>query len=101
MDRGELLEKFEGGFTVDFYTGSRWDYILTEEWILNRDGTDEDNLRFWGYDANLCPMKDFSTRKDKCCDEVVNKALKITKNINVNVWLDDVKIKSKVTKVTP
>ena len=96
MTKEELLEKYKSGFTVRFDTGSEWDDILTENWTLNEEGTDKDNLRFWGYDANFCGLPLFSTRKDKCYKGVIENVLELTKGLNINVWLDDERIKEKV-----
>lgn len=88
----KLFDKYESGFVVTYEHP-----IMTEEWLLSKERSSQNKLVFLGYDANLCPMRDFSERiKNKDSKKVIQVALERTKEFNGEVWLDDVQIKEKV-----
>ena len=87
------MKKYKGGFTI---TGNH--PIETEDWLFQKDKSDQNKLVFYGYDANLFPMPNLSERPDnaynrKWFEKLKNTALEFTKDFKGEVWLDDVKIK--------
>ena len=88
------MNKYKAGFTV--YGENP---IETEEWLYDENSS-KNKLRFLGYDANLCPLPNLSTRPkndyNKKWSEKLNKiALEYTKDFQGEVWLDDVLIKER------
>ena len=86
-----LQEKWRGGFTLHFDS----DPMFDEEWLLDDRHVKDDELRFLGYDANMCALANLSTAPEKHRREVVQQASLKLKNVNADIWLDDCKIKLK------
>ncbi|MEG0349544.1 hypothetical protein [Enterococcus sp.] len=85
------MEKYNRGFTVN---GNQ--PFMTEEWLYQKDKSNGDKLVFYGYDANLCAMTSFSSwPRTEWKANVINRALEFTKDFDGEVWLDDVRIKTK------
>lgn len=88
----EILEKYKAGFEVNHPKESMCD----EEWLFEKDHSSDEKLVFFGYDANLFPMPNFSTWPETDWkNKVIRVALKRTKDFKGEVWLDDVKIKGR------
>lgn len=69
--------------------------IETIEWSMSANSTEE-KVVFFAYDANFCPLPNFSEWKDEEFKEKQReKALQFMKGFKGEVWLDDVKIKDK------
>lgn len=80
---------YDNGF--DVYGKSDWADV---NWLYNEKASNEKELLFQAYDANLWPLPNFSTWKDKNWKQKqIEKALKFTKDFTGEVWLDDTKIK--------
>lgn len=67
----------------------------SQTWILEEIESTEDKLQFYGYDANLCPLPDLSKTSEENQKDVIEKIKRIFEKENIEIWLDDVKIKTK------
>lgn len=67
----------------------------SQTWILEEIESTKDKLQFYGYDANLCPLPDLSKTNEENQKEVIEKIKKIFEKENIEIWLDDVKVKAK------
>lgn len=67
----------------------------TQTWILEESESTKDKLQFYGYDANLQPLPDLSKTSEKNQKDVIERVKKIFAKDNIEIWLDDVKIKAK------
>lgn len=84
-----IQKQYKSGFTVN----GREPY-MTEDWLFSKEHSSDKKLVFQGYDANMCPMRDFSKRpKSGWNQKVINNALEFTQDFDGEVWLDDVRIK--------
>ena len=82
------VEKYRGGFS--FCEGHP---ITTVEWLLS-EKSNENELIFLAYDANLCGLPPFHTWKDrKWKKKHIEKALSVTRAFCGKVYLDDTPIK--------
>lgn len=69
--------------------------IETIEWSMSENSTEE-KVVFFAYDANFCPIPNFSEWKDGGFKEKQKeKALKFMEGFKGEIWLDDVKIKER------
>lgn len=95
MTKKELKDKYKSGFEVC----DEKCYACDVEWLFDDISSTPEKLCFQAYDANLWPMKDFSTWSGKAWvkRKHIKAALERTKGFDGEVWLDDVKIK----EVTP
>ena len=67
----------------------------TVEWSMSEDSTEEKAV-FFAYDANFCPLPNFSEwKKEEYKEKHRKKALEFMKGFKGEIWLDDVKIKEK------
>lgn len=67
----------------------------TQNWILEESKSTKDKLQFYGYDANLYPLIDLSKTSEENQKDVIEKVKKLFKKDNIEIWLDDIKIKTK------
>nr|DAM59963.1 MAG TPA: hypothetical protein [Caudoviricetes sp.] len=72
----------------------------TQNWILEESKSTKDKLQFYGYDANLYPLIDLSKTSEENQKDVIEKVKKLFKKDNIEIWLDDVKIKAKKGTLT-
>lgn len=88
MAKQEIIEKYRAGFVIH----SDKHRICAEEWILDNDNTTESELRFLGYDANLCPFPEWNKFNPEKDFEVkrVRIAKNVTSDFEGNVYLDSV-----------
>lgn len=91
MTNQEIFEKFSGGFFIG-------DGYATIELLVNDKVRSDNILKLWAYDANLMPMPDFSTWRDEGRKEVIDYVLRRTKECNIEIWVDDMKIKERVNE---
>lgn len=67
----------------------------TQMWVYEESKSTKDKLQYYGYDANFHPLPDLS----KTCKENQRKVIEEFKRIfakdNIEIWLDDIKIKAK------
>lgn len=91
MTKEELKQKYKIGFVVC----DKKCYACDVEWLFDEKASTSESLHFLAYDANLWPMKDFSTWKGQGWekDKHIKAALQRTCDFDGEVWLDDVKIK--------
>ncbi len=87
------MKAWKGGFTVR----GKHPYE-TEDWFYSEKYSNKNKLVFQGYDANLHPMPNLSTRpkndyNNKWLEKLRRTALVHTKGFKGEIWLDDVKIK--------
>lgn len=71
------------------------DIYKTQTWYLEGLKSTKDKLQYYGYDANLYPLPDLSKTSEENQKKVIEKFKKIFKKDNIEIWLDDVKIKTK------
>ena len=74
------------------------DIYKAQTWYLEELKSTKDKLQYYGYDANLHPLPDLSKTSEKNQKNVIEKVKRIFAKDNIEIWLDDVKIKAK--KVT-
>lgn len=67
----------------------------TQTWIYEESESTKDKLQFYGYDANLCPLPDLSKTSEENQKDVIYKVKRLFEKDNIEIWLDDVKIKAK------
>lgn len=67
----------------------------TQTWIYEESESTKDKLQFYGYDANLYPLPDLSKTSEENQKDVIEKVKKLFKKDNIEIWLDDIKIKTK------
>lgn len=67
----------------------------TQTWIYKESESTKDKLQFYGYDANLCPLPDLSKTSEENQKDVIYKVKRLFEKDNIEIWLDDVKIKAK------
>lgn len=67
----------------------------TQNWILEESKSTKDKLQYYGYDANLYPIICLSRTSKKNQEDVIEKVKKLFKKDNIEIWLDDIKIKAK------
>lgn len=67
----------------------------TQNWILEESESTKDKLQYYGYDANLYPLPDLSKTSKENQKDVIEEFKRIFQKENIEIWLDDVKIKTK------
>lgn len=67
----------------------------TQTWIYEESKSTKDKLQYYGYDANLHPLPDLSKTSEENQRKVIERVKKIFAKDNIEIWLDDVKIKAK------
>lgn len=67
----------------------------SQTWILEEIESTKDKLQYYGYDANLYPLQDLSKTSEENQKEVIEKIKRIFEKENIEIWLDDIKIKAK------
>jgi hypothetical protein len=92
MKKNELIKRFSGGIGVN---SDERDY-LNVNWLLDKDETSDDVLKLISYDANMYPLPDLSKWSSKeWRRENIYTCLDALKDFDIEVWLDDIKIKDK------
>lgn len=67
----------------------------TQTWIYEESESTKDKLQYYGYDANLHPLPDLSKTSEENQRKVIEKVKRIFAKDNIEIWLDDIKIKAK------
>ena len=67
----------------------------TQMWIYEESESTKDKLQYYGYDANLYPLPGLSKTSEENQRKVIEKFKQLFKKENIEIWLDDVKIKAK------
>lgn len=67
----------------------------TQTWIYEESESTKDKLQYYGYDANLFPLPDLSKTSEENQKDVIYKVKRLFEKDNIEIWLDDVKIKTK------
>ena len=67
----------------------------TQTWIFEESESTKDKLQYYGYDANLYPLPDLSKTSEENQKDVIYKVKRLFEKENIEIWLDDVKIKTK------
>ena len=63
-------------------------------WILQEKESNDKRVVYYGYDANLFPCTNYSTWKEtEFKERQKSVALSVLKDVNREVWLDDVRVK--------
>nr|DAW39288.1 MAG TPA: hypothetical protein [Caudoviricetes sp.] len=70
-------------------------FYVGQTWCLEKDESTDNKLHYYGYDANLYPLPDLSKSSEENQRKVIEEFKKIFKKDNIEIWLDDVKIKTK------
>ena len=71
------------------------DIYKAQTWYLEEDESTSDKLQYYGYDANLYPLPDLSKTSEENQKKVIEKFKRIFQKENMEIWLDDIKIKAK------
>lgn len=71
------------------------DIYKAQTWYLEEDKSTNNKLQYYGYDANLYPLSDLSKTSEENQRKVIEKFKQLFKKDNIEIWLDDVKIKAK------
>lgn len=71
------------------------DIYKAQTWYLEEDESTDNKLQYYGYDANLYPLLDLSKTSEENQRKVIEKFKQLFKKDNIEIWLDDVKIKAK------
>lgn len=71
------------------------DIYKSQTWYLDEDEATSDKLQYYGYDANLYPLPDLSKSSEENQRKVIEEFKRIFQKDNIEIWLDDVKIKAK------
>ncbi len=71
------------------------DIYKSQTWYLDEDEATSDKLQYYGYDANLYPLLDLSKTSEENQRKVIEKFKQLFKKDNIEIWLDDIKIKAK------
>lgn len=83
-----MISKYKAGFEVY----GKHD-IETVEWLFGEKESSDTKLVFLAYDANLCPLPEFSKwNETEWKQKQIDTALKVTKDFDGDVWLDDIMI---------
>lgn len=67
----------------------------TQTWIFEESELTNNKLQFYGYDANLYPLPVLSKTSEENQKKVIEEFKRIFQKENIEIWLDDVKIKTK------
>ena len=70
-------------------------FYIGQTWCLEKDESTDDKLQYYGYDANLYPLPDLSKTSEENQRKVIEEFKRIFAKDNIEIWLDDVKIKAK------
>ena len=70
-------------------------FYVGQTWCLEKDESTDNKLQYYGYDANLYPLPDLSKSSEENQRKVIEEFKKIFKKDNIEIWLDDIKIKTK------
>lgn len=70
-------------------------FYVGQTWCLEKDESTDNKLQYYGYDANLYPLPDLSKTSEENRRKVIEKFKQLFKKDNIEIWLDDVKIKAK------
>lgn len=71
------------------------DIYKAQTWYLEEDKSTNNKLQYYGYDANLYPLPDLSKTSEENQKDVIYKVKRLFEKDNIEIWLDDVKIKTK------
>lgn len=71
------------------------DFYTTQTWVFEEDESTDNKLQYYGYDANLYPLPDLSKTSEENQKKVIEKFKRIFKKDNIEIWIDDVKLKAK------
>nr|DAF46682.1 MAG TPA: hypothetical protein [Siphoviridae sp. ctAFE3]DAX76565.1 MAG TPA: hypothetical protein [Caudoviricetes sp.] len=63
-------------------------------WCLEKAKSTDTKLQYYGYDANLYPLPDLSKTSEKNQKRVLGNMGNKFKDINMEIWLDDIKLKN-------
>lgn len=70
-------------------------FYVGQTWCLEKDELTDNKLQYYGYDANLYPLPDLSKTSEENQRKVIEKFKRIFEKENIEIWLDDIKIKAK------
>ena len=70
-------------------------FYVGQTWCLEKDESTDNKLQYYGYDANLYPLPDLSKTSEENQRKVIEKFKQLFQKDNIEIWLDDVKIKAK------
>lgn len=70
-------------------------FYVGQTWCLEKDESTDNKLQYYGYDANLYPLPDLSETSEENQRKVIEKFKQLFKKDNIEIWLDDIKIKAK------
>lgn len=70
-------------------------FYVGQTWCLEKDESTDNKLQYYGYDANLYPLPDLSKTSEENQKKVIEEFKRIFQKDNIEIWLDDIKIKAK------
>lgn len=70
-------------------------FYVGQTWCLEKDESTDNKLQYYGYDANLYPLPDLSKTSEENQKKVIEEFKRIFQKDNIEIWLDDIKIKVK------
>lgn len=77
---------FKKGFTI--YSDSDKQRIFPEEWLYNKEYSNEKRAVYQAYDANLFPLPDIKSWPEHSIKETCKKASEIFKDSKEKIYLD-------------
>lgn len=85
--KNNVIDRIKGGFTIN---GKH--PIETEEWLLDKNNSNEDTLIFLGYDANMWPMRNWKVFNVNNPWHIkrVETCRRVTQGFKGNVYMDDI-----------
>lgn len=90
------MSKLQEQFKAGFYIGEGY---MTNEVLLDERVQDEHKLQFLMYDANMCAAPNISMWSKSARDKVINFMKLQMKNVNADIFVDDVQIKKYMEEV--
>lgn len=67
----------------------------TQIWLLEEDESTDNKLHYYGYSTTLDELPNLSETSEENQRKVIEEFKKIFKKDNIEIWLDDIKIKAK------
>ena len=67
----------------------------TQIWLLEEDESTDNKLHYYGYSTTLDELPNLSETREENQKKVIEEFKRIFQKDNIEIWLDDVKIKAK------
>lgn len=94
MTKHELINRF---LCVSFFGEEEHEAVY---WLADKESTQDDVLKLQAYDCNLCGLPDMSKWNSKSWrNKNIEFVREATKDYDIEVWMDDMKVKNKGEKL--